>query len=76
MPMNRSPIYASQESVKAERVYIGGPLCTSADKVANDVYVEKASVGDIAVFCLAGAYGLTMSHVHFLSHEPPEEVVI
>jgi len=69
-------VYDGQASVENEKVYFGGPLCTSADKLANDVYVEAADVGDIAVFGLAGAYGLTMSNQEFLSHARPEEVVL
>jgi len=76
VPMNRSPIFDAQEKVHDEQVYIGGPLCSSIDKIANDIYVKDATIGDIVVLCLAGAYGLSMSHVNFLSHEPPEEVVI
>ena len=76
VPMNRPPFFATQESVQAEKVYIGGPLCTSADKLADDLYIEKAAIGDIAVFCLAGAYGLSMSHMEFLSHARPEEIIL
>jgi len=72
----RAKLFAGQESVRKEQVYFGGPLCTSADKLANDVYVESADIGDIAVFGLAGAYGLTMSNQEFLSHARPEEVVL
>lgn len=75
--MNRAPIFEGQENVTDEMVFIGGPLCNTADKLApKDIYIEKANIGDMAVFCLAGAYGLSMSHVHFLSHEPPPEIVI
>ncbi len=74
--MQRPPLFAAQESVRKESVYFGGPLCTGADKLANDVFVEAADVGDIAVFGLAGAYGLTMSNIEFLSHARPEEVVL
>ncbi len=69
-------IFDGQIAVKNEKVYFGGPLCTSADKLANDVFIEKADIGDIAVFGLAGAYGLTMSNQEFLSHARPEEVVL
>ncbi|MCF7822434.1 MAG: alanine racemase [Mariprofundaceae bacterium] len=72
----RAKLFDTQVSVENEQVYFGGPLCTSADKLANDVYVEAADIGDIAVFGLAGAYGLTMSNQEFLSHDRPEEVVL
>ena len=62
--------------MRSEQVYFGGPLCTGADKLANDVYIEAADIGDIAVFGLAGAYGLSMSNQAFLSHQVPEEIVL
>jgi diaminopimelate decarboxylase len=74
--MERPKLFDRQESVAGEKVYFGGPLCTSADKLANDVYVEAADVGDVAVFGLAGAYGLTMSNQEFLSHARPQEIVL
>ena len=76
IPMKQSPLFSSQENVYKEKVYIGGPLCNSADKLANDIFIDEAHVGDIAVFCLAGAYGLSMSHMEFLSHARPDEIVI
>ncbi len=72
----KRPLFGAQESVRGEPVYFGGPLCTGADKLANDVYVKEADVGDIAVFGLAGAYGLTMSNIEFLSHARPDEIVL
>jgi diaminopimelate decarboxylase len=69
-------VFDGQVSVRNEKVYFGGPLCTSADKLANDVFVEAADIGDIALFGLAGAYGLTMSNQEFLSHARPEEIVL
>ncbi len=74
--MDRAPLFTAQETVRRESVYFGGPLCTGADKLANDVYVEAADVGDIAVFGLAGAYGLSMSNVEFLSHARPQEIIL
>jgi len=76
VPMKQIPFFKGQESASKEKVYIGGPLCNSADKIANNIYVEEAHIGDIAVFCLAGAYGLSMSHTDFLSHARPAELVI
>ncbi len=72
----KSALFPEQEAVRKESVYFGGPLCTGADKLANDVYVEAADVGDIAVFGYAGAYGLSMSNIEFLSHARPAEIVL
>jgi len=74
--MQKPPLFDSQERIENESVYFGGPLCTGADKLANNIFVRAASIGDIAVFGLAGAYGLSMSNLEFLSHERPKEVVL
>ena len=74
--MGRPPLFDGQEGVDHEQVYFGGPLCTGADKLANDVLIDSAAVGDIAVFGLAGAYGLSMSNIEFLSHARPQEIVL
>jgi diaminopimelate decarboxylase len=77
VPMNRPQVFEGQEKVVKEDVFVVGPLCNTADKlVAHEIYVEKADIGDMTVFCLAGAYGLSMSHVEFLSHVRAEEVVL
>lgn len=70
------PLFDGQESVRNESVYFGGPLCTGADKLANNIMVKAADVGDIALFGLAGAYGLSMSNIEFLSHARPQEIVL
>lgn len=74
--MDSPRLFDAQDAVQGEEVYFGGPLCTGADKLADDVYVEAADVGDIAVFCYAGAYGLSMSNIEFLSHSRPPEIVL
>lgn len=75
--MNEPDIFDGQENVNDEMVFIGGPLCNTADKLApKDIYIEKARIGDLAVFGLAGAYGKTMSHLDFLSHDHPEEILL
>ncbi|MDQ6991444.1 MAG: alanine racemase [Mariprofundaceae bacterium] len=74
--MSRPKLHTYQERVRDEHVYFGGPLCTGADKLANDVAIDAADIGDIAVFALAGAYGLSMSNQAFLSHPLPQEIVL
>jgi len=74
--MGRKALFPTQEQVCDEAVYFGGPLCTGADKLANNEFLHAVDVGDIAVFGLAGAYGLTMSNLEFLSHERPQEIVL
>lgn len=75
--MQQPKLFDGQESVHDENVFIGGPLCNSADKLApKDVPVKRAEIGDMAVFMLAGAYGLSMSHNDFLSHARPPEILL
>lgn len=77
LPMHAPKVFDGQESVENEPAFIGGPLCNSADKLAtNDVHIQSAKIGDIVVLGLAGAYGYSMSHLHFLSHALPPEIVI
>jgi diaminopimelate decarboxylase len=74
--MGVEPLFPTQVGVRDEAVYFGGPLCTGADKLANNIHVAAADIGDIAVFGLAGAYGLSMSNIEFLSHARPAEIVV
>ena len=75
--MHRPHVFAGQERIEDENIFIGGPLCNTADRLAaRDVRVPHAEIGDMAVFELAGAYGYSMSHLDFLSHAHPPEIVI
>ncbi|WP_370675219.1 alanine racemase [Pleomorphomonas sp. PLEO] len=75
--IGRPPVFEEQEEVVDEEAFIGGALCNSADKLtAEPIVIQHARIGDIFVVGLAGAYGYSMSHLDFLSHERPEEVVV
>lgn len=78
IPQNEPKIFNGQESVTDDMAFIAGPLCNgAADKLAaKDIYIEKAEIGDVVILGLAGAYGLSMSHVNFLSHPEPEEFFV
>ena len=78
IPQKRPKVFDGQEYVQDEMAFVAGPLCNgAADKLAaKDIYIEKAEIGDIVVLGLAGAYGLSMSHINFLSHAEPEEFFI
>jgi diaminopimelate decarboxylase len=59
-----------------EVVNVHGCLCTPLDRLAEQVALPRADVGDlIAVFC-AGAYGATASPSAFLGHGPASEMVV
>ncbi len=77
LPMQRPKVFDGQECVHEESAFIGGPLCNTADRLAHgNVYIPHAEIGDIAVFSYAGAYGYSMSHLNFLSHPYPEEILV
>ena len=55
---------------------LAGPLCTSIDRIGRKVKLPTISVGDVIAIESSGAYGLTASPVHFISHELPKEIMI
>jgi diaminopimelate decarboxylase len=59
----------------AEAVDIVGPLCTSIDRLATRVMLPRLEEGDLLAIHNSGAYGLTASPVHFISHSVPSEVI-
>lgn len=62
--------------IEREVVSIVGPLCTPLDLLADQVELPVAGVGDLVVVFQSGAYGLSASPVHFLSHPLPREVLV
>lgn len=59
-----------------EVVSIVGCLCTPLDRLADDVLLPRAEVGDLVAIFLAGAYGLTASPQAFLNQQPAREMAI
>lgn len=57
-------------------VDVVGPLCTPLDTLARDVKLSPPRVGDLVGVFQSGAYALTASPVHFLSHPAPAEVLV
>jgi len=55
---------------------IFGPLCTTIDRLARNIQLPKLAVGDVLAVECSGAYGLTASPIHFISHEPPKEIIL
>lgn len=60
----------------AERIDLVGPLCTSIDRLASGASLPRLSEGDLVAVHCSGAYGLTASPLHFISHPPPREVLV
>jgi diaminopimelate decarboxylase len=59
-----------------EEASIVGCLCTPLDRLADDVMLPRAEVGDLVVLFLAGAYGLSASPQAFLGHPPAFEILV
>jgi diaminopimelate decarboxylase len=53
-----------------------GPLCTPIDTLGHAVELPTLDEGDLIGIHSSGAYGLTVSPIHFISHPPPKEIVV
>jgi diaminopimelate decarboxylase len=58
-----------------ETVSVVGPLCTPLDRLADQVELPVAALGDVIAVFMAGAYGLTASPWEFLGHPRPGEIM-
>ena len=52
-----------------------GPLCTNIDMLGQNVELGPMQRGDLIAVGCSGAYGLTASPVHFITHRPPREIL-
>ncbi len=59
-----------------EEVSIVGCLCTPLDRLADDVMLPRADVGDLVAVFMAGAYGLSASPQAFLGQQAAREVLV
>lgn len=55
---------------------LAGPLCTNIDTLGKGVETTRLAEGDVVAIGCAGAYGLTSSPLHFISHAPPREILV
>ena len=55
---------------------IVGPLCTTIDTLGRQVQLRGLAAGDLIGIKCSGAYGLTASPIHFISHAPPKEILV
>lgn len=53
-----------------------GPLCTTIDSFGRQVKLPETNAGDIIGIECSGAYGVTASPIHFISHPPPRELIV
>ena len=73
-PMFVLPTGSKNEPPEPQFIY--GPLCTSIDLLANQVRLPPLKPGDIVAIASSGAYGLSASPVHFISHPPAREILV
>lgn len=59
-----------------EKIDLVGPLCTSIDRLAIGAMLPRVEEGDLIAVHNSGAYGLTASPIHFISHAPPREIIV
>lgn len=68
-------VIANRIDGPAETVTLAGPLCTALDTFGTHS-LPSPKEGDLVAVLNAGAYGLSASPVHFLSHTPPSEILL
>lgn len=59
-----------------ETVAVVGPCCTPLDVFGNEIPLADTGPGDLIGVFLSGAYGLSASNLHFLSHPTPAEILL
>jgi len=57
-------------------VAVAGPCCTPLDVFGTDIRLARTEVGDLIGVFYSGAYALSASSLHFLSHPTPAEVLL
>ncbi|MEA1013576.1 pyridoxal-dependent decarboxylase, exosortase A system-associated [Sphingosinicella sp. LY1275] len=69
-------IASRMDETADEEVSIVGCLCTPLDRLADDVMMPRADVGDLVAVFMAGAYGLSASPQAFLGQQAAREVLV
>ena len=70
------PFFTLAADGEPETVNVVGPLCTMIDTLGQNVELPPLDAGDVIGIGASGAYGLTTSPLHFISHGPPREVLV
>ena len=52
-----------------------GPLCTSIDRLGHNAWLAPLKADDVIAIECSGAYGLSASPIHFISHSPAREIL-
>lgn len=60
----------------SEVASITGCLCTPLDRIADQIEIPAAQIGDLVAVFMTGAYGATSSPERFLGHGPARELLV
>lgn len=66
---------ANKQGNPVEKVHVVGPLCTPLDTFGF-VELPQTKEGDLIAVLNSGAYGFSASPSLFLSHKPPNEIIV
>lgn len=69
-------IYSEHPEAPEREFDLYGPLCTSIDVLGRRVKLRGLEVGDVIGIYSSGAYALTASPAHFISHPVPRELMV
>ena len=69
-------VTSAPELAATESYTLVGPLCTTIDTIGRQVTLPRLAAGDLIALESSGAYGPTVSPVHFISHPLPREVLV
>jgi len=76
LPVDAWPAGLPRPEVTDAHVDAVGELCTPRDVLTRGQHVARLRVGDVLVFARTGAYGWDISHHDFLSHPPPQFLIL
>ena len=71
-----NPYPFDRQHITETAVTLVGQLCTPKDVFAKESVLSELRTGDVIVFKYAGAYGWSISHHDFLSHDHPTFVYL
>lgn len=77
VPRNYRMCKVGRSADGPEQAYnLVGPLCTTIDTIGRKVKLHGLEAGDVIAIRSSGAYGLSISPIHFISHPPPKEIFV
>lgn len=76
-PYRMHKVSAARPADESERTFdLYGPLCTTIDVLGRGVKLGEIAVDDVIAVGTSGAYGVSASPGGFISHPPPNELLI